>query len=356
MPSSNFNSRLFMMKKVRFLTHMPLIAGFGGLERQAQGYLESLSSKYDVDFLKRNEIDFDILHIVGHRLPLGQYFFSNLKAKWVKIVFSPVFYIRPKNLLDFRRPSVLKILVKLPYTQFKAWKILRDNADLILPNSVAEKKQLLSIFGRPAGKIEVIYNWVPGVDLSIADESILEKRSVQPYKYFVSISHIEPRKNTLNLIKAFLEFSREKPGYKLLLVGRMRGGFWGFFGKVQEFIKKHPDQIAHIDGLEHGSKEFVSILRFAKAHLLPSFLETPGLSSLEAASLGVPILIGNDEPVKEVFWKWWVNVNPYSVSNIALGIKKISELPHSQEMAKWVERYSQWIISKRLLELYEKEF
>jgi len=42
-------------------------------------------------------------------------------------------------------------------------------------------------------------------------------------------------------------------------------------------------------------------LRFAKAHLLPSFLETPGLSSLEAASLGVPILIGNDEPVKEVF-------------------------------------------------------
>ena len=81
MPSSNFNSRLFMMKKVRFLTHMPLIAGFGGLERQAQGYLESLSSKYDVDFLKRNEIDFDILHIVGHRLPLGQYFFSNLKAK-----------------------------------------------------------------------------------------------------------------------------------------------------------------------------------------------------------------------------------------------------------------------------------
>ena len=69
------------MKKIRFLTHIPLIAGFGGLERQAQGYVDSLSSRYDVNFLKRNETDFNILHIVGHRLPLSQYFFSNLKAK-----------------------------------------------------------------------------------------------------------------------------------------------------------------------------------------------------------------------------------------------------------------------------------
>jgi len=110
----------------------------------------------------------------------------------------------------------------MPYTQFKAWKTLRDNADLILPNSYAEKRQLTSIFGEPAGKIEVLYNRVPELDESIADQSELQKRGLEPYKYFLSISHIEPRKNTLNLIKAFLKFAQTSPDFKLVLIGKLR--------------------------------------------------------------------------------------------------------------------------------------
>ncbi len=355
MPSLVFNSRLFEMKKVRFLTHMPLIAWFGGLERQAQGYMKALGSEYDVGFLKRDETTFDILHIIGHRLPLSQYFFTNLKSKWVKVIYSPVFYVRPFSITDFRRPAVFKFLTKLPYTQFQAWKILRDNADLILPNSEAEKRQLINVFGQPSGKMEVLYNRVPELDESIADQDVLQKRDLEPYKYFLSISHIEPRKNTLNLIKAFLRFSQAAPDFKLVLVGKLRWAFGDFFEEVKKLFEEYSDKIIHIDGLEHGSKEFVSLLKFAKAHLLPSFLETPGLSSLEAASLGVPILVGNDEPVKEIFWPWWVSVNPYSISSIAQGIGKLAQLPHSEEMAKWIaKRYSQEVVRRYLLDFYSK--
>ena len=340
--------------KVRILTHAPFVGGFGGLEHQAQGYVQILQSKYDAAFLKRDEQDIDVLHIVGHRLPLNRYFFHNLKAKGVKVVLSPVFYTRPFDWRDFRRPAIFRFLTKIPYTQFKMRKELRQSTDLILPNSQAEKDQLLQVFGKPNGRLEVLYNRIPQIDPNLADEEVLKKRNLQKHRYFVSISHIEPRKNTLNLIKAFLKFATKNPSYKLVLIGKMRWSFGNFFEEVQKLLNEHSDKIIHIDGLEHWNKEFVSLLRYSKAHLLPSFLETPWLSSLEASSLGVPILIGNDEPVREVFWAWWVSVSPYSVQSVAQGIQKISQSPYSQEMAKWIQsRYSKEVVGKRFLELYE---
>jgi hypothetical protein len=64
----------------------------------------------------------------------------------VKILVSPVFYLIPSSIFDFRRPIVYKICSWIPFHAANSMKSLLESADRILPNSLDEAKQIQSIF------------------------------------------------------------------------------------------------------------------------------------------------------------------------------------------------------------------
>lgn len=170
---------------------------------------------------------------------------------------SSVFYLSPNYFLDFRRPIVYKIFSHIPHHIVHWMKELLLRADLILPNSLAEKKQLEYIFGISSDKMDILYN---GVD-SCFFENIREDDFCQKYNisdYFLCVGHIEPRKNHLFLIEEFLDWKKNtKNCTKLVLLGDYRGNYFKYHKEVQSLIDEN-DDVLHIAHLKNSDQSFRS--------------------------------------------------------------------------------------------------
>ena len=73
-------------------------------------------------------------------------------------------------------------------------------ADIVLPNSRSEANQLMRLFGVPAERIRVVPNGVLPSIASASPELFHRRWGAEPFVLFVG--RIEPRKNTLGLIRA----------------------------------------------------------------------------------------------------------------------------------------------------------
>ena len=61
------------------------------------------------------------------------------------------------------------------------------------------------------------------------------------------------------------------------------------------------NSVIYYGSVENHSYEFFSLLLNAKCFILPSTLETPGLAALEAAALGIPIIVTSEGCAEEYF-------------------------------------------------------
>lgn len=149
--------------KIRILTQNPLSVGFGGVEQQAMAYRKGISmldANMDIDFFSWSEDCFDILHIIGIHSGVNPYWIDVLQKKGVKVVISSVFYVKPNSIWDFRRPSIYRAFSYIPHHTVNWMKQILHKADIVLPNSLAEKQQIQSVFGVYPEKMIVLYNGV----------------------------------------------------------------------------------------------------------------------------------------------------------------------------------------------------
>lgn len=101
-----------------------------------------------------------------------------------------------------------------------------------------------------------------------------------PKKYFLYIGRIEATKGCEQLVKYFINFIKKHPNYKdymLVLVGK------NYMKKVN-----HPN-IIYTGFVTEGLK--YSLLKNAKALLMPSFYESLSLVTLEAMNEGIPVIV-----------------------------------------------------------------
>lgn len=101
-----------------------------------------------------------------------------------------------------------------------------------------------------------------------------------PKKYFLYIGRIEAAKGCEQLVKYFINFIKKHPNYKdyiLVLVGK------NYMKKVN-----HPN-IIYTGFVNEGLK--YSLLKNAKALLMPSFYESLSLVTLEAMNEGIPVIV-----------------------------------------------------------------
>lgn len=347
--------------KIRILTQNPFAVWFWWVELQASKYIENIKkidSSIDIDFLKWNETNFDILHIIWIHTWINPYWIEVLKNKWVKIIVSSVFYLKPNYLLDFRRPIIYKFFSFIPYHIINWMKKLILNADLILPNSTDEKLQLQQVFWWDNKKIRVLYN---GVDENYFDniDKNLFKTEYNIDNYILCVSHIEPRKNHLNLIKWFLQYKKNnKSNLKLVLLWDYRWNYFNYHNKVKKMIDNNKDKILHINNLKNSDKLFKSAYLWSKAHLLLSSLETPWLSNIEAMYWWCKLILWDCNPVKEYFKDYATYINPQNINEIEEKIKKIDkneEKINKEELIKFIKQNYTWEkIWKELLNYYKK--
>lgn len=343
--------------KIRILTQNPFSVGFGWVEQQATKYIENiknLDSSIDISFFDWKEKDFDILHIIWVHSWINPYWIEVLKKKWVKIVVSSVFYLKANYFFDFRRPIIYKFFSLIPHHVVNWMKQLINNADLILPNSTDEALQLKYIFWINKEKIKVLHNWVDMNYFNWVDKDLF-KKTYSLNDYILCVSHIEPRKNHLNLIKWFLQFKKNnKSDLKLVLLWEFRWNYFKYHDEVKKLLNDNKDSILHFNNLKNSDLLFKSAYLWTKSHLLLSSLETPWLSNIESAYAWCKLILWDCNPVKEYFKDYATYLNPKNLYEIEKTIEWLIDVDFkSEEQIQFIKNNYTWeIISRELLDYY----
>jgi glycosyltransferase involved in cell wall biosynthesis len=183
------------------------------------------------------------------------------------------------------------------------------------------KKILLDYSNLTTDKIDVVY---PGIHQDYfnhldLNEAILDDYKLFKYEYFISIGYLDPRKNLVNQIKAFILFkkkSNNKIKYALT-------GFSGqYSGEILELLKD-PDIRDHVIFLGFVDIQNLKILlHFSAALLYASQSEGFGLPIIEAYAMKTNVVTSNTSSMVELALNRAIMVDPNDIESIMEGISR----------------------------------
>ena len=151
-----------------------------------------------------------------------------------------------------------------------------SHADLLLPNSENEYKRLFSAYG-----IEKKYSVIPnGADTGLFCCS-QEEIGLKDSNMVLCVARFELIKNQLNLIRAL-----NNTAYQLYLIGDPAPNHRAYY---QACKKAAGPNVHFINAMPQPA--LVDYYKKAKVHVLPSWFETTGLSSIEALYCGCNIVV-----------------------------------------------------------------
>jgi len=302
------------MNRYLYCNDFPLNFANGGKENQLKFVKEVANSVFDFvgDLNQVENISLngnDIIHFFGDT-PSFYYLIKFLKGSnhSFKTIISPNFYRR--NYYSYKFLKFIPSFIPNWYSErFK----LYNEVDEIIVNSNHEKKYLKLIFGSwILEKIHVVYNTFDQPQKNIPDI----KRSKSDY-YFMA-SHLSERKNVFQLLKAS-DSIYKKNKLKLHIAGDLR-----FFEKKNklkfiDMLKKRPWVIYH--GLLSKIK-LEDLYDNCLFHILPSFIESPGISNLEALSRNKKIIVG-DFPILHEYFKFEAIYTGFSSNDITNSVDSL---------------------------------
>jgi glycosyltransferase involved in cell wall biosynthesis len=205
-------------------------------------------------------------------------------------------------------------------------KYLLNHASYLLPNSKSEYHRLLREF-----KIEVPYHVVVNaVDTSLF--SLGSDRIQKNNKEVLCVARIEGRKNQINLIKGI-----SGKHYQLKIIGSSSENQKSY---VNECIESASDNIQFIPQVKQT--DLIEYYKNAKVHVLPSWFETTGLSSLEAAAMGCNIVVSDKGDVREYFGDLAYYCDPDDPNSIASAIELAMGSPINKALQEKVQNEYTW--------------
>jgi glycosyltransferase involved in cell wall biosynthesis len=181
-------------------------------------------------------------------------------------------------------------------------------AAMVLPNSKREYQNLVQLYSL-SPSFSIIPN---GIDTDLFSSTVNKEKDPN---LILSVARIEGLKNQLNLIKAVND-SR----FQLFIIGDAAINQTGYYKKCKKTASKNVHFIDHLP-----QQELIQYYQKAKVHILPSWFETCGLSTLEAASLGCNVVITNRGYASEYCNGHAFYCDPSSPVSIREAIEKASE-------------------------------
>jgi glycosyltransferase involved in cell wall biosynthesis len=173
-------------------------------------------------------------------------------------------------------------------------------ADLVTNVSAYSKKAIMRHFSIPEENIHVVPNGVSNFyfepfDKEKAALDVWEKFGLR--NYILYVSRIEPRKNQVDLLKAYLDLKLYEQGRSLVFVGKTSISV----PQLKEIMQSLPEAIKQkIFFLENISNNDLRLLYQATAlFVYPSKGEGFGIPPLEAGALGIPTICSNTTAMEE---------------------------------------------------------
>lgn len=281
------------------------IRNFGGDSMQMLKNVEYLKKLGVEAYINAGDVtdfsSFDIIHLFNISSMGETYKYYKIAKSYKKnIVLSPLYWDRTLYYKYINNVEYLKLWERCNTYR----KEIVKGCKVIYPNSCMEA-DLLKNQIYPKGNYEVIYN---GVDV-ISEETPLYSLKDRYHldKYVLCVGRICVMKNQLVLAKICNELN-----IPLVLIGNI---------KDRDYL----DSCLKYKGTLHlgfvDSYNIYNAYRFASLHVQPSFIETSGMSSLEAAASGCKIVSTNQSSAYEYFKDGALYCDPYDEASIYEAVK-----------------------------------
>lgn len=218
------------------------------------------------------------------------------------------------------------------------------SVDWLLPNSHREQAAMNERLGITATNYSVVNN---AIDLTVFNRVKASVSVKRDENLLLCVGRIDPRKNQLGLLRAVYDLP-----YKICFIGQAGPNSGYYYRKLRKLAAKrgNTEFIAQVP----QEKVFEYMLS-AKAHVLPSWVETPGLVSLEAYYAGCNIAVADKGSVREYFHDTAYYCDPADVESIREAVVAAMRMPYSTALRPAIEQEYSWAFAaKQTLEAYQK--
>jgi len=274
-------------------------------------------------------------------------FFISRKIKLITLIHDVSFRAYPE-LIKWSDRFFLKILIP--------WSLGR--ADKVLAVSEFTKKEIEKYYQISLEKIAVVPN-SGGEDLNmeIAPEElnkVKEKYSL-PEKFILYLGTMQPRKNILILMEALRGLKNS--GWKLVLAGKRND--YNQDQKIEAIIKEFSLEKEVIFTGYVAEQEKAALFKLARVFCFPSLYEGFGIPILEAMRMGIPTIVSDILPHREVAGDAALYFSSQNAEELKDRILRLEENVDFREQliqkAKTRVQFFSWKkTAEKTLEIYQK--
>ena len=324
-------------------------------------YLERLGVKVDISLdLEPCLESYDIVHVFNLMRPQELYLqVKNAKKQGKKIALSTIYgpYIEfekkarggflqfVNKFLSINQIEYLKVIARailnlelnrgtfvyLINGHKRLQRKIISMIDVFLPNSHSEMQRVARDFSLSN------YNYIAvpnAVDINNFDyDKVTIDKQLEKYRdCILCVSRIEGRKNQLNVIKACHNLP-----YPLV-----------FIGKASKKKKKYLDICKHeassntffLGQIDHD--QLPQFYKLAKVHILASWMETPGLSPLEAAVMHTNIVATKKGDTEDYFKDYAFYCEPDDINSIRKAVMDAYSTPFNEDFRNLIVSHYKW--------------
>jgi len=320
------------------------------LETKAK--LEDLGLEVSVSLEENPDVSqYDVVHVFNTlAMPASYYQVMNAKSQGKPVLLSTIFWnvgamdagrsslgrrLKDKFNATLRSLVGLEIMSRDGYgRRIINWQQQESAllaSDCLLPNSYMELEQIRQAFPRVRNKARIIPN---GVDSSITGgdaERFRESHRIDK-EFVLCVANVSPRKNQLRLAKAC-----RACGYLLVLIGGCLDANRQY---LESCLKAGGSSLVYLGPA--GRQTVADALAACRVHALPSWVETPGLATLEAAACGKNVVVCDRGSVREYLRDEAFYCDYYSVKSIAMALSEAWRADPQRQLARRVLRDYTW--------------
>jgi len=343
------------MPKILFYSYPWAFQKMGGGEIQllkTKEFLENKGVKVKMFDQWQDKLSaYDILHVFGSvKDCLG--LIRAAKESKVKVCVSSIFWTDLRRCLGEvglhnKTNALLHHALKAVCPSFpSARREIFTLADLILPNSESEAKQIQRYFSIEKDKFFVVPNGVEERFQMAAPDEFAGKYKLRDFILYVG--RIEPRKNQLSFIRAMKGFKKSP----VVFVGDYTLEHKYYYDAC---LREKDDNMFFLGYIEHDTSLFSSMYAASKIFSLTSWFETPGLSALEAAACGKNIVITPYGSTRDYFGDFAFYARPHKPKEIRRIVEQAFERPCGDNLKQYVLNNFSWEkVAQTTLSAYEK--
>jgi glycosyltransferase involved in cell wall biosynthesis len=204
---------------------------------------------------------------------------------------------------------------QLAYYKYFTQKFI-DKSKHIVTLSCFSKKDIESSYNVEHNKIGVVYSAAKPIFKPLDYNEIEQVKDgyADGRAYFLFVGGFHPRKNLMNVLKAFSLFKKwQRSNMKLLIAGAVAVQYDDILIKLKTY--KYKDDIVLLDYVDETQLARITAATYCV--LYPSFFEGLSVPIIEAMQCAVPIITSNNSSMPEIGGNAALYVNPDEPNDLA---------------------------------------